>query len=66
MRESMSRDIITPVVLEAHLQALDRRLAIILEQVQKCIVKLGESEVLKPEPRIEDYKDPYWAENNES
>ncbi len=68
MRESMARDVIAPVVLEAHLEALDRRLSIIIDQVQKCIVQRGdEREVLKPEPKIEDYRDPYWDDaNNES
>lgn len=61
MRESLSRDQIAPVVLEAHLEALDRRLKLILEQVAKCISRKGdEAEVLKPEPKLEDYKDPDW------
>ncbi|XP_054715736.1 extracellular serine/threonine protein CG31145-like isoform X2 [Uloborus diversus] len=37
MRESMANDPVAPVLTEAHLQALDRRVGIILEAVRKCL-----------------------------
>ena len=42
----MSRDPIAPVVTETHLQALDRRLRIALDTIDKCIKDNGESHVL--------------------
>ena len=41
MREAMENDIVAPVLTEAHLQALDRRVTIILKTVYKCIQKNG-------------------------
>lgn len=37
----LSLDPIAPILTDAHLQALDRRLKTILEQVQVCISKYG-------------------------
>ena len=73
MRESLSRDMLFPVVLEAHLEAMDRRLKTILNEVQRCFQRKSKDRVLKPEPRFEDYKEPekstkvenfeeYWAQ----
>uniref|UniRef100_A0A8C1IXY6 FAM20A golgi associated secretory pathway pseudokinase n=1 Tax=Cyprinus carpio TaxID=7962 RepID=A0A8C1IXY6_CYPCA len=45
MRESLSRDPLTPVLTEDHLQALDRRLGQVLRTVGKCVKKLGEPQV---------------------
>ncbi len=42
MRKSMSVDPVTPILTEPHLQALDRRLKIILKTVAKCILKNGQ------------------------
>ncbi|CAL4116385.1 unnamed protein product, partial [Meganyctiphanes norvegica] len=39
MRESMSIDPIAPVLWEPHLEALDRRLAIILQTIRDCVNK---------------------------
>ncbi|XP_033109930.1 extracellular serine/threonine protein kinase FAM20C-like [Anneissia japonica] len=58
MRESLSHDQITPVILEAHLEALDRRLGTILRTINHCVQKMGEEDVLKPEPTFESYQDP--------
>ncbi|RXN25962.1 pseudokinase FAM20A-like protein [Labeo rohita] len=46
MRESLSRDPLTPVLTEDHLQALDRRLGHVLRTVGKCVKKLGEAQVV--------------------
>ncbi|PIK54939.1 putative extracellular serine/threonine protein kinase FAM20C [Apostichopus japonicus] len=49
MRESLSTDIIAPVLYEAHYAALDRRLGIIINAVRKCTSDAkNEDEVLKP------------------
>ncbi|XP_014213675.1 extracellular serine/threonine protein CG31145 isoform X3 [Copidosoma floridanum] len=37
MRESLAKDPVAPVLWEPHLEALDRRIPIILEAVRKCI-----------------------------
>ena len=37
MRESLSTDKANPVLLEPHLHALDRRVAMILKTIHKCI-----------------------------
>uniref|UniRef100_A0A672KTB8 FAM20A golgi associated secretory pathway pseudokinase n=2 Tax=Sinocyclocheilus grahami TaxID=75366 RepID=A0A672KTB8_SINGR len=46
MRESLSRDPLSPVLTEDHLQALDRRLGHVLRTVGKCVKKLGEPQVV--------------------
>ncbi|XP_026079011.1 pseudokinase FAM20A [Carassius auratus] len=46
MRESLSRDPLSPVLTEDHLQALDRRLGHVLRTVGKCAKKLGEPQVV--------------------
>lgn len=46
MRESLSRDPLTPVLTEAHLEALDRRLEHVLRTVGRCVKKLGETQVV--------------------
>lgn len=58
MRDSLATDRLAPVIIEEHLEALDRRLSIIIEQLSRCVTRIGsEEEVFKPEPRIEDYKE---------
>lgn len=37
VRESLSNDPIAPVLWEPHLEALDRRLSIVLQAVRHCI-----------------------------
>lgn len=39
MRESMSVDPVSPVLWEPHLEALDRRIVIILQGVRDCVKK---------------------------
>ncbi|KAA0725471.1 Pseudokinase FAM20A [Triplophysa tibetana] len=46
MRESLSRDPLSPVLTEAHLEALDRRLEHVLRTVGRCVKKLGETQVV--------------------
>ncbi|XP_007421709.1 pseudokinase FAM20A [Python bivittatus] len=46
MRESLLQDRLAPVLTEAHLLALDRRLQIILKTVEKCIEAFGEDTVV--------------------
>lgn len=51
MRESMSSDPVSknaPVLLEPHLEALDRRVGIILTALQDCIEKHSVHDVLYP------------------
>ncbi|PIK54940.1 putative extracellular serine/threonine protein kinase FAM20C [Apostichopus japonicus] len=56
MRESLSTDLIAPVLYEPHYDALNRRLDIIIKHVNKCLNTADSPEdVLKAEPRIEDY-----------
>lgn len=40
MRESMTVDPISPVLWEPHLEALDRRIVIILQGVRDCLKKV--------------------------
>ncbi|XP_053564130.1 pseudokinase FAM20A [Bombina bombina] len=47
MRESLSHDVLTPILAEPHLLALDRRLLKILEVVDQCVQKYGEETVLR-------------------
>lgn len=37
MRRSLSKDALHPVISEAHLQALDRRVGIVLDQIYQCV-----------------------------
>uniref|UniRef100_A0A4W3KGE8 FAM20A golgi associated secretory pathway pseudokinase n=1 Tax=Callorhinchus milii TaxID=7868 RepID=A0A4W3KGE8_CALMI len=47
MRESLLGDRLAPVVTEPHLLALDRRLRVILDTVQKCVRKHGQEDVIE-------------------
>ncbi|XP_077791088.1 extracellular serine/threonine protein kinase FAM20C-like isoform X2 [Podarcis muralis] len=44
MRESLATDQLSPVLAEPHLKALDRRLQKILDMVEDCMKKSGESQ----------------------
>lgn len=46
MRESLRGDSLWPILTEPHLLALDRRLQKVLRAVQRCVRRLGESEVI--------------------
>jgi hypothetical protein len=41
MRRSLSRDPVAPVLLEAHLLALDRRVQVVLQVVRECLDSRG-------------------------
>ncbi|KAJ8036778.1 Extracellular serine/threonine protein kinase FAM20C [Holothuria leucospilota] len=54
MRESLSMDPIAPVLYEPHYEALNRRLRIVLEHIDRCLAKAQSPEdVLKQEPKFE-------------
>lgn len=40
MRESMTADPITPVLWDPHLEALDRRIVIVLQGIRDCLKKV--------------------------
>lgn len=44
MRESMGTDPIAPVLWEPHLEALDRRVVIILQGIRDCLKKVESEE----------------------
>ncbi|XP_055676841.1 extracellular serine/threonine protein CG31145 [Lutzomyia longipalpis] len=46
MRESMAKDPIAPVLWEPHLEALDRRVGIILQGIRDCLKKNNHEEVI--------------------
>ncbi|XP_077359955.1 pseudokinase FAM20A [Festucalex cinctus] len=46
MRESLQKDRLRPILSEAHLSALDRRLVKVLRAVQRCTRKLGDERVI--------------------
>lgn len=46
MRESLAKDPIAPVLWEPHLEALDRRIVIILQGVRDCLKKNKEQDVI--------------------
>lgn len=46
MRESLADDPIAPILWEPHLEALDRRLSIVLQATRDCISRYPAEEVL--------------------
>ncbi|KAJ3607834.1 hypothetical protein NHX12_024885 [Muraenolepis orangiensis] len=46
MRESLGGDPLRPILTEPHLLALDRRLRRVLEEVERCVMQLGEEQVV--------------------
>mgnify|MGYP002653246211 CR=1 FL=1 len=46
MRKSLTSDPVSPILTEAHLQALDRRLAIILESIRQCSLRRPIEDIL--------------------
>ncbi|XP_067912667.1 extracellular serine/threonine protein kinase FAM20C-like [Heterodontus francisci] len=47
MAESLLRDKLSPILIDAHLKAMDRRLRIILKSVSDCVEKEGHSIVVE-------------------
>lgn len=46
MEESLLRDKLTPILIQPHLQAMDRRLRLVLQVLAGCIEKEGYSNVV--------------------
>ena len=46
MRKSLSKDPVNPVLSEPHLEALDRRVNIILQTVRECVTRKSSDEVI--------------------
>jgi extracellular serine/threonine protein kinase FAM20C len=44
MRDAMSGDPIAPVLWEPHLEALDRRVVIVLQGIRDCLKKIDSEE----------------------
>jgi len=44
MRQSMAKDPVAPVLWEPHLDALDRRIGIILQAIRDCIAQENSSQ----------------------
>ncbi|XP_010780582.1 extracellular serine/threonine protein kinase FAM20C-like, partial [Notothenia coriiceps] len=49
MEESLLRDHLSPVLLQRHLQALDRRLRLVLQVLEGCVEKEGYANVVEEE-----------------
>jgi hypothetical protein len=46
MRRSLQSDVIESVLTEAHLAALDRRLAVVLEEIYRCTKRFPRQSVI--------------------
>lgn len=57
MRDSMDGDPIAPVLWEPHLEALDRRVVIILQGIRDCLKKVDSEERKNFEDNIGDADD---------
>lgn len=53
MRESLAKDPLAPILLERHLEALDRRVGIILDKIRHCIQENPINEVIFPYDDVE-------------
>ncbi|XP_036139405.1 extracellular serine/threonine protein CG31145 isoform X3 [Monomorium pharaonis] len=53
MRQSMARDPVTPVLWEPHLDALDRRIGIVLQAVRDCIARENSSQQVVHSDKID-------------
>jgi hypothetical protein len=49
MRDSLAKDPVAPILWEPHLEALDRRIPIILQAVRECINRNTEWGTVKSE-----------------
>ncbi|XP_032678997.1 extracellular serine/threonine protein CG31145 [Odontomachus brunneus] len=56
MRQSMAKDPVAPVLWEPHLDALDRRIGIVLQAIRDCIARENSSQVVqsndKTDPKL--------------
>ncbi|KAL6446714.1 hypothetical protein ACFW04_001273 [Cataglyphis niger] len=53
MRQSMARDPVAPVLWEPHLNALDRRIGVVLQAVRDCIARENSSQVIREDDKID-------------
>lgn len=47
MEESLKRDSLAPILIQPHLEAMDRRLRLVLQVLADCIDKEGYSSVVE-------------------
>lgn len=47
MEESLQRDSLAPILIQPHLEAMDRRLRLVLQVLADCIEKEGYSSVVE-------------------
>lgn len=47
MQESLQRDSLAPILIQPHLEAMDRRLRLVLQVLDDCIEKEGYSSVVE-------------------
>ena len=47
MEESLSQDRLSPILIQPHLQAMDRRLRLVLQVLEGCIDKEGYANVVE-------------------
>lgn len=45
MRDSLSKDFLAPVLWDPHLEALDRRLNVILQEIRKCLEQVDDDQI---------------------
>ncbi|EFN84907.1 Dentin matrix protein 4 [Harpegnathos saltator] len=53
MRQSMAKDPVAPVLWEPHLDALDRRIGIILQAIRDCIARENSSQVVQNNDKVD-------------
>lgn len=53
MRQSMAKDPVAPVLWEPHLDALDRRISIVLQAIRDCIVRENSSQQVVHSDKID-------------
>lgn len=53
MRQSMAKDPVAPVLWEPHLDALDRRIGIVLQAIRDCIARENSSQQVVHSDKID-------------
>lgn len=53
MEESLQTDTLSPILIRPHLEAMDRRLRLVLQVVVDCIEKEGYSNVVEDDLLVE-------------